>query len=102
MPRLAATVVLRNPQTRDRAVLLAGTIAPDWAVPLISNPEAWEQPAPEPDSAPSESGAATPPPAARPQGNASRQAWLAYAQQVGLTDLDDMTRDEIRALVEQQ
>lgn len=37
-----------------------------------------------------------------PRGNASRAAWEAYATRIGLTIGEDMTRNEIRDLVESE
>jgi hypothetical protein len=42
MAKLAANVSVRNPETGEQETLAAGTDAPDWAVPLIRNPKAWE------------------------------------------------------------
>ena len=80
---------------------------PDWAVKAIENPDVWtddsdDEPA-EPQAAQSDSFPVVDgemPTADRPRGNASRDAWAAYAAGQGVEVTADMDRTAIVAAVD--
>ena len=45
---MRSSVVLRDPASGHIVALLAGQECPDWAEPLITNPDALAEPKPEP------------------------------------------------------
>lgn len=54
---------------------------------------------PEPPSESQEDGSAT---AEKPRGNASREAWADYAKSLGVNVGDDLSRDDIKNLVNEE
>jgi hypothetical protein len=64
---------------------------PAWARKAITNPDVWGNGNEEADE---------PSTLERPAGNASRDAWAAYAAQEGVEVEDDMKRDDIVAAVD--
>lgn len=98
---LAATVHVHVDEHGEpgRFVFEAGTVPPEWAVPLITNPDAWAdssgseaEPGSEPVDTP-DGGVDGPPP--RTGQGSSRAAWAEYAESVGVDIDDDMSRDDI-------
>lgn len=63
------------------------------------SPEPASIPVPEPDPEPVQE---TAPKVKCPKGNASRGAWAAYAQSLGVTVDDRMTRNQIRDLAKKE
>lgn len=102
MAKLAGTVHVIDSDNQAH-VFGPGDAVPGWAVPLITNPKAWEdgeQPTPtaSEDEAPAAPAGPTPPP--RKGKGSSIEAWRAYAAEVGYESDDDATRDEIIATLE--
>lgn len=89
MARVTANVLIGHPGTGEPTVLLAGDEVPEWAAGLIGSHVLDAPGDPEGD-----------PEGDKPAGNASLEEWRAYALANGKSegDLDDLKRDEIRAL----
>lgn len=87
-----------------------GDVLPDWARKAITNPKVWDgedngvgivdAEQAKDDLGYSEQPSEAPVPLERPQGNASKKTWAAYASQEGVDLEDDMTRDDIIAAVD--
>ncbi|ARC55983.1 hypothetical protein AS850_02705 [Frondihabitans sp. 762G35] len=124
MPKLKDTVVVRDEHFATH-VLPAGSVAPDWAVPLITNPAVWDEnddttPTPpkpkpkakaapaaagkDPQAGPAEGGEdETPDPDAGaeqtitvPKKGATAKTWAAYALANGFEVEADAKAAEIR------
>ena len=110
--RLAANVVKRNPDTSAVEVFEAGTVPPSWVAAAVANDDVWASEPdavdgdvwdPEPTGVDDASGAGiAPAPEAPPRSGAGsgRAAWAAYADALGFEIPDNMVRDDIIALVE--
>jgi hypothetical protein len=91
--RLACNVALRNPSTGSVEIFTPESNVPGWAAEAINNPDVWaaEKPAPTVE--------ATEPP--RAGAGSGRDAWVAYAESVGVSVTEDMGRDDIVAAVDE-
>jgi hypothetical protein len=98
--RLAGNVVLRNPETNQVELFGAGAEPPAWAADLITNPDAWADDTAEApqETKPATTGASERPPKAGT--GSGRDAWVAYAEGLGIEVTDEMGRDEIVELVD--
>lgn len=98
--RLAFTVFVTDPDSKRTVGLVAGTIPPDWAAPLIRNPRAWApevespvaEPEPEPVSVIDADLVAT-----RPEADVDQDTYDADASMLGQKPLDTVA--EIKAWV---
>ena len=93
MATVTGAVVLLNPETRERVVLLTGDTVPAWAVPLITNPEAIQLEDGDEDLLGEFEVEA-------PSGSASLVDWTEYALEQGKTpeELKGLGRDAVRDL----
>lgn len=126
MAKQLATYVHVTDSNYQRHVFGPDDAVPDWAAKLITNPKAWKSDTDDAEaSAPTPSATPSTPPAppdgdnagqsdgggdgtevvedaARPAGNASREAWATYAtEKRGIEVTGQMGREDIKAAVEQ-
>lgn len=91
--RLAGTVAVYNPSTFTTEVFREGDTVPAWAEPRITNPALWVG-----DESTGGQGEAEEPP--RAGKGSGREAWVTYAETVGIEHDEDATRDEIIAAID--
>ncbi len=90
----------------NNAVFGPNDDVPAWAQKAITNPDVWADDSDEPEEPQAAQSDSFPvmdgetPSTDRPRGNASRDAWTAYANDQGVEVSDDMTRDDIVAAVD--
>lgn len=98
MSELKYSVYVDDPNEVGKSVLFVpGDQVPDWAVPLITNPNCWVD-GELPKAKDTETAADGAPP--RAGKGSGRSEWAAYAESVGVVVDEDATRDEIIAAVD--